>query len=302
MLMRIGRAMRRDWQLYALLFPAVVLIFIFCYLPMYGVQIAFRDFKAAFGIAGSRWVGLKNFADFFNSYYAPRLLLNTFLLNAFGLLCSFPIPIVMAILLNSLEWRRFKRFTQTAIYAPHFISPVVMIGMLYLFLSPNSGLVNKLLGLLGRNEIYFMSEVSWFRTLFIGSDIWQHAGWNTIIYIAALTAIDPELYEAATMDGAGKVQKIRYIDAPHLAPIIVILLILNCGAMLSSNTDKAWLMQTPGNIPASDIIGVYVYRMGMRQGQFSYVAAINLLINAINFVMIITVNGIAKRTGVTGLF
>ncbi|MDR0248668.1 MAG: ABC transporter permease subunit [Oscillospiraceae bacterium] len=299
---RVGRAARRDWQLYVLLLPAVGLVFIFCYLPLYGIQIAFRDFKAVFGITGSKWVGLKHYADFFASWQAPRLLLNTLLLNVYGLLWAFPVPVVMAILLNQLELRRFKRFTQTAIYTPHFISSVVMVGMLVLFLKPSSGLVNIVIEKLGGERMDFMMLPQWFRTLFIGSDLWQHAGWNTILYIAALTAIDPGLYEAATIDGATKTQKIRFIDIPHMVPIIVLLLILNCGAMMVSNTDKALLMITPGNMSKSDIIGTYVYRMGLQNGQFSYVAAINLLVNVINFALIVTVNQIAKKLNDTSLF
>jgi putative aldouronate transport system permease protein len=299
---RIGRAFKRDWQLYVLLAPALIMVFIFCYLPLWGTQIVFRDFKAAFGITGSEWVGLENFRDFFSQYSSLRLITNTLLLNVYGLLWSFPFPIIMAILLNQLDFKRFKRFTQTAIYSPHFISSVVMVGMLFLFLSTSNGLVNKLIEALGGKSVNFMMEAGWFRTLFIFTDIWQHAGWNTILYIAALTAIDPGLYEAATMDGASKFKKILYIDIPHLIPITVMLLILNCGAMLVSNTDKAFLMQQPGNISVSDIIGVYVLRMGIRGGDFSYTAAIGLFTNIINFLMIITVNWISRRLGETSLF
>lgn len=299
---RITRSVRNDWQLYILLLPAMGLVFIFCYLPLYGIQIAFRDYKAAFGIIGSQWVGLKNFQDFFSAYYFKRLMSNTFLLNLYGLLWGFPVPIFMAIMLNQIEWRRFKKFTQTVIYVPHFISTVVMAGMLYLFLSPDSGIVNTFLKSMGMQPIYFMVEPGWFRTLFIASDIWQHSGWNTILYIAALTGIDLGIYEAATIDGATKLQKIRHIDIPHLVPIVVMILILNCGSLLVSNTDKALLMQTAGNMPTSDIIGVYVYEMGLSKAQFSYTSAIGLFINVINFIMIVTVNWISKRLGETSLF
>jgi len=299
---RIGRAVQRDWQLYILLLPALTLIFIFCYLPLYGAQIAFRDYKAVFGITGSQWVGLKNFRDFFNAYYFGRLLENTFLLNLYGLLWGFPVPIILAIMLNQIEWPRFKKFTQTVIYIPHFISTVVMAGILYLFLSPDSGIINVFIEAFGGKPIHFMIEPNWFRPLFIISDIWQHAGWNTILYIAALTGIDPEIYEAATIDGATKLQKIKYIDIPHLTPIVVMMLILSCGSLLVSNTDKALLMQTPGNMVKSDIIGVYVYQMGLTKAQFSYTSAIGLFINVINFVMIITVNWISKKLGETSLF
>lgn len=295
-------AFKRHWQLYILLLPAVGLVFIFTYLPMYGIQIAFKDYRAAFGIAGSPWVGWKNFTDFFASYYSWRLISNTFLLNLYGLLWAFPFPIIMALFLYNLPWQRFRRFTQTVIYAPHFISPVVLVGILFLLLSPTTGLVNRAIEALGGTPIAFMLEQSWFRTVFIASDIWLHAGWNTILYIAALTAIDPALYEAATIDGATRWQKIRHIDFPHMLPVIVMLFILNCGAMLASNTDKALLMQTDPNIPVSDIIGVYVYRMGIQGGQFSYTAAINLLVNVINFALIMLVNWGARRSNQASLF
>ena len=292
----------RDWQLYVLLLPLLVYFAVFHYLPMYGVQIAFRQYRFVDGITGSRFVGLKHFEDFTSAYFFGRLLSNTFLLNLLGLIIGFPIPVILAILLNQLERARFKKFTQTAIYVPHFISTAVIAGMLYLFLSPTSGIVNYMIRALGGSSVNFMMEASWFRPLFIISDIWQHAGWNTILYLATLTAIDQEVYEAATIDGATKRQKIRYIDLPYLVPIMVMLLILNAGGLLASNTDKALLMQTPGNISTSDIIGVYVYNMGLGRGQFSFTAAIGLFVNVINFFMIISVNWVAKRVSDTSLF
>jgi putative aldouronate transport system permease protein len=298
----VRRVPRNDWQLWVLLLPALVYFFVFCYLPMYGIQIAFRDYKAVFGILGSKWVGFKNFTDFFSAYYFTRLLSNTFLLNIFGLLWSFPIPIILAISLNQLTNGGFKKFVQTSIYIPHFISTVVMAGMLYLFLSPTNGIFNKFIEMAGGTPIYFMAEPSWFRTLFIGSDIWQHAGWSTILYIATLTGIDPELYEAATVDGATKTQKIWYIDLPHLIPIAVMMLILSCGSLLVSNTDKALLMKTAANSARSDIIGVYVYEMGLGRAQFSYTAAIGLFTNVINFVTIMVVNFVSRKLGETSLF
>ena len=301
-LKRMGRRILNDWQIYALLLCAVVYFFVYNYLPLYGVQIAFRDFKAVFGITGSKWVGLKNFQDFFKAYYFGRLITNTLLLNVYGLLIGFPIPIILAILLNQLEWRPMKKFTQTAIYVPHFISTTVMAGILYLFLSPISGIVNSFIKDAGGKAINFMLEPGWFRTLFIGTDVWQHAGWNTILYIAALTSIDPEIYEAATIDGATKRQKIWHIDIPSLLPLATMMLILNCGSLMSSNTDKAFLMQTSGNMPVSDIIGVYVYTEGLSKIQFSYTAAINLFVNVINFVLILSVNFISKRVSETSLF
>ncbi|MDR2149517.1 MAG: ABC transporter permease subunit [Spirochaetaceae bacterium] len=298
----LNRARQNDWQLWVLLFPALLYFLVFCYLPMYGIQIAFRDYKAVSGITGSKWVGLKNFTDFFKAYYFTRLLGNTLLLNIFGLLWSFPIPIILAISLNQITKPRFKKFVQTAIYTPHFISTVVMAGMLYLFLSPTNGIFNKFIEMAGGTPIYFMAEPSWFRTLFIGSDIWQHAGWNTILYIATLTGIDPELYEAATVDGANKRQQILHIDIPHLMPIAVMMLILSCGSIMVSNTDKALLMKTASNSMRSDILGVYVYEMGLGRAQFSYTAAIGLFTNVINFLTIMVVNFTSKKLNETSLF
>ena len=301
---RVGRRLKNDCQIYVLLLPAIAFFVIFYYTPMYGIQIAFRDFKARFGITGSTWVGLKNFKDYFNSYYAPRQFFNTFILNFLSLIISFPIPIILAIMLNQLDRPKLKKFTQTAIYVPHFISTAVMVGMLYLLFSPSNGIVNitaaKMFG--QAKPIYYMALPEWFRPLYIGSDIWQHAGWNTILYIATLTAIDPALYEAAEIDGANKWQKIKHIDFPYLLPIATMLLILNCGGLLGSNTDKALLMQTPGNLPTSDIIGVYVYKRGLETAEFSYAAAIGLCVNVINFVMIVSVNALSKRLSETSLF
>jgi putative aldouronate transport system permease protein len=299
---RVGIRLGNDWQIYVLLVPALAYFFVWNYLPLYGIQIAFRDFKAVFGITGSEWVGLYHFKEFFNSYYFVRLLKNTFLLNFYGLLWGFPIPVILALLLNQIRFNRFKRFTQTVIYVPHFISTVVLAGMIYIFFSPSSGIINRLTVALGGKSIYYMLEPGWFRPLFIGSSIWQDAGWGTILYIAALTGIDPQIYEAATIDGANKMQKIWYIDIPSLIPIATMVLILSFGKLLTSNTQKALLMQTPGNIATSDIIGVYVYNIGLGKALYSYTAAIGLFLNLINFVMIVTVNSIAKRVGETALF
>ena len=256
---RFVHALSRDYQLWLLLLPVIIFFIVFHYLPLYGIQIAFKDYKPVLGIMGSKWVGLKHFKDFFGSYYSSRLLVNTFLLNLYNLLWGFPIPFFLAIMLNQFEHNGVKRFAQTIIYLPHFISNIVMAGILYLFLSPSGGIVNHFIETLGGTSIFFMNDASWFRTLFVGTEIWQHAGWSAILYIATLTGIDQSIYEAATIDGASKRQKVWYIDIPHLFPIATMLLILNCGHLLSSNVDKALVMQQPGNMATSDIIGVYVY-------------------------------------------
>ena len=294
--------LKNDWQIYVLLAPALAFFIVFCYFPMYGVQIAFRDYKAASGISTSQWVGLMHFRDFLSSYYCGRMFRDTFLLNFYGLIIGFPLPLILAIMLNQLDAPRFKGFTQTVIYVPHFISTVVLAGMIYLLFDQETGLVNRLVVLLGGKNTFYMMEAGWFRPLFIGSDVWQHSGWNTILYIAALTGISPELYEAATIDGANKRHKIIHIDLPHLLPIATMMLILNCGSLLSSNTDKALLLQTSGNIETSDIIGVYQYTVGISKAQYSYTSAIGLFMNVVNFVIIMSVNTVSKKLSETSLF
>lgn len=293
---------KNNWQLYVLILPAIIYFIVFNYMPLYGIQIAFKDFKAVFGISGSKWVGFKHFENFFHAYYFKRLLANTLLLNVYNLLWSFPVPIILAILLNQIKGPKIKRFIQTSIYVPYFISTVVLAGMLYIFLSPTSGIFNILRQALGMKAVDFMSDAKAFRTIYIVSGIWQSAGWGTILYIASLSGVDPSLYEAAEIDGASIWQKIRYIDMPSIVLVIVMVFILDCGKLLSSNTDKALVMQTAGNIPTSDIIGVYVYNVGLGSGQFSYTTAIGLFINIINFIIIITANQISKKISDVGLF
>lgn len=293
---------KNNWQLYVLILPVIIYFIVFNYMPLYGIQIAFKDFKAVFGISGSKWVGFKHFENFFHAYYFKRLLANTLLLNVYNLLWSFPVPIILAILLNQIKGPKIKRFIQTSIYVPYFISTVVLAGMLYIFLSPTSGIFNILRQALGMKAVDFMSDAKAFRTIYIVSGIWQSAGWGTILYIASLSGVDPSLYEAAEIDGASIWQKIRYIDMPSIVPVIVMVFILDCGKLLSSNTDKALVMQTAGNIPTSDIIGVYVYNVGLGSGQFSYTTAIGLFINIINFIIIITANQISKKISDVGLF
>ena len=292
---RLGRSIWDNRWLYLLILPATVYLIIFNYLPMYGVQIAFKNYKVVRGIAGSEWVGLKHFETFFNSYYCGRLISNTLVLNLLNLLFQFPIPILLAVIINSIRSPRLKKFTQTAIYVPHFISTVVMAGILYILLSPTTGIINNVIKVFGGTPIYFMNEASWFRPVYIISSIWQNAGWSSILYIAALAGVDPELYEAATIDGANKWHKVWYIDLPHILPTATMMLILNCGSLLSSSTQKTLLLQTAGNTATSDIIGTYVYNMGLGSGQFSYTSAIGLFVNVINFVMVLTVNTISGK-------
>jgi len=294
--------LKNSWQIYILVLPAMLYYFLFDYLPMYGVQIAFKDFKAVQGIWGSEWVGLKHFKNFFNAYYFERLFSNTILLNIYSLLWSFPIPIIIAIMLNYVRRDKLKRFMQTTIYVPHFVSTVVVAGMLYIFLSPSTGIFNIAREAIGLKAIDFMSEPSAFRTIYIASGIWTSAGYGSILYIASLTSVDPSLYEAAEIDGASIWQKIRFIDIPTILPMAAMRFILDWGGIMNSSTAKVLLLQTSGNVSTSDIIGVYSYTAGLQLGQFSYSSAISLFTNIINFVMLILVNKISKKLAGMSMF
>lgn len=299
--MRIKKSLHDNWQLYLMLAPAMLILLVFNYMPIYGVQIAFRNFIEIKGIMGSPWIGLQNFVDFFESYYWKRLILNTILLNVFMLAFSFPIPIMLAILLNHTPSQKFKRFIQVVTYSPYFISVVVLSGMLYIFLSPSNGIINHIIIYFGGQPIDFMGTPEWFRTVYVGSGIWQTTGFNMILFLAALSGVPTELYEAATMDGANKMHKILYIDIPCILPMIIMVLILNSGQLFNSEFQKTYLLQTAGNLPVSDTIGVYVYKMGLLDAQYSYTAAIDLMKNVINFAMILVVNRIAKLAGQSGV-
>ncbi|WP_372516754.1 ABC transporter permease [Paenibacillus silviterrae] len=292
----------RNYELYLLLFPTLLYFIIFHYIPIYGVQIAFKKFIASKGISGSPWVGFEHFERFFRSDQFLIVLKNTLGISLYELLVSFPVPIVLALMLNQLASEKFKKFVQTVTYAPHFISVVVVVGMLKLFLSPSTGLVNQIIALFGGESIFFLASVDWFKTLFIFSGVWQNAGWATIIYLAALAGVNPDLHEAAVMDGANKLQRVRHIDLPSIMPTIIILLILNIGHFMSVGYEKVYLMQNPLNLNASEVIQTYVYKTGLLNAQFSYSAAIGLFNSVVNFILLITVNQIAKRMKQTSLW
>lgn len=292
----------RNYELYLFLLPTVVYFAIFQYGPMYGIQIAFKRFTPSKGIWDSPWVGLDQFDRFFHSLQFWSILTNTVEISLYQLLVAFPIPIIFAILLNQVASNRFKKLVQTVTYAPHFISLVVIVGMLYLFLSPRNGILNELLGVFGIGPIFFLGEAAWYKTIFVFSGVWQNTGWSTIIYLAALTSINPDLHEAAVIDGASKVRRIWHIDIPGILPTIIILLILDIGNFLSVGFDKAYLLQNTLNIDASEIISTYVYKVGLLQTQYSYSAAIGLFNNVINLILLVSVNRIAKKLKQTSLW
>ncbi|TGY96969.1 sugar ABC transporter permease [Petralouisia muris] len=287
----LKQRMLDNWQLYAMLLIPIVLTIIYKYLPMYGIQIAFRDYKASRGMFGSEWVGLKWFARFFSAPTCVRMLKNTILLSFYSLLWSFPIPIILALMLNQVRFQRFKRTTQTVLYAPHFISTMVICGMIRIFLSPSGGLINLLLG----SSVDFLTESSAFRTIYIASGIWQDAGWGIIVYMATLSNIDTSLYEAAKVDGASLFQRILHIDIPELRSIMVLNLIMSAGGLMNVGFEKVWLLQTDLNKATSDVIAVYVYQQGIENAKYSYSTAVGLFNTAVNIILLIAVNKLASK-------
>ncbi|WP_099478718.1 ABC transporter permease [Paenibacillus ihbetae] len=292
----------RNWQLYVLISPVIAYYILFQYVPMYGIQIAFKDFIATQGIWGSPWVGLDHFERFFNGYYFWRLIKNTLGIGLYSLAVGFPVPIILALLMNEVRAEKFKRFVQTITYAPHFLSIVVVVGMMMIFLSPRYGILNHFIEMFGGKAINFMTEPGWFKTLYVLSDVWQTMGWSSIIYLAALAGIDNQLHEAARVDGATRLQRIWHINIPGIMPTIIILLILNIGSIMSIGFEKVLLMQNNLNMESSDIIATYVYRMGIQNAEYSFSAAVGLFNSVINFVLLVVVNFISRRVSETSLW
>lgn len=286
-----------------LFLPAAVYYLIFEYGPMFGIVVAFKDYNVFKGVWASDWVGLKYFKTFlFDNPDFLVLLRNTFLLGVYSLAWGFPAPIILALLLNELRSTVFKRFVQTVSYLPHFISNVIIASMIGMFLSPSGGLVNKIIGWFGAEPIYFLSHSEYFRTIYVSSGIWQGVGWGTIIFLAALTSVDPHLYEAAELDGAGRWKKMLHVSIPGIVPVIVILLILNIGGLLGTGFEKVFLLSNPTLFETADIFSTYTYRVGLLQGNFSYATAIGVFNGVVGFVMIVGANYIARRTRETSLW
>lgn len=297
---RLIRSIRKNWLLYVLLLPTLAYLLIFHYWPLYGIQIAFRRFTPSKGIWGSKWVGLANFEKFFSSYMFGDVLRNTIVLSVYQLVAAFPFPIILALLLNYCVSNRLRRITQMVTYAPHFISTVVLVGMLMVFMSQN-GIFNQLLGKVGLAPIPFLSDAKLFRHIYVWSHIWQRTGYNSVIFIAALASVSPELHEAAIVDGANKLQRIWHIDIPAILPTAIILLIMNTGNVLSIGFEKVYLMQNDLNLGVSEIISTYVYKIGLINAQYSYSTAIGLFNNLVNLVILLTVNKVADKLSGTSL-
>lgn len=303
-LRRACRQIGHNWGLYLLLLPSLALLILFSYKPMYGVVIAFKNYKNALGITGSPWATplFKYFEKFFKSYQFGTTIRNTLALNLYSLLAGFPIPILLALMINQITAKRFRKGFQTVLYLPHFISTVVMVGLLLIWLSPSRGLLGAMYGLFGKTAPNIMGEAGAFRSIYVWSDVWQHAGWDSIVFLAALSSIDPTLYEAAVVDGASRLQKQLYIDLPLLLPTASIMLILRAGGMMNVGFEKVFLMQNSLNMPTSEVIATYVYKMGLKSNQYSLSTAVNLFNNVINFALLIIVNGVTKKLGETSLW
>ncbi len=289
------RDIKLNYDLYLMTIPVVLYFLVFHYFPMYGVTIAFKDFNAVQGLLRSPWVGFKHFERFFRSYNFWVLLKNILGISIYSQIVSFPLPILFAIMLNEIRYVRFKKTVQMITYAPHFISTVVMVGMIITFLSPNNGIVNQVIKLLGFEPVFFMAKPEYFKSIYVFSGVWQGLGWGTIIYIAALSGIDKEIQEAAIVDGASKLRRIINIDIPCIMPTAIIILIMNMGSIMSVGFEKVFLMQNSLNMTTSDVISTYVYRVGIQGGEFSFSAAIGLFNAVINFGLLFIVNRIAKN-------
>jgi putative aldouronate transport system permease protein len=294
--------MVKRYDLYLMLLVPIAWYLIFHYGPLYGLQIAFKNFNPAKGIIGSGWVGFDHFERFFDSYYFGRLLWNTLSINLFSLLIAFPISIVLALIVNEIRSKSFSKLLQNITFIPHFISVVVIVGILNVFLSPTTGPINSLIEAFGGSPIRFLEEAGWFKTIFIGSNIWQNMGWQSIIYIAALSGINPQLYEAAKMDGASRMRRVWHISLPGIVPVIVIMLILDIGHFMDIGFEKILLMQNNLNLEASDVISTFVYTTGILKGEYSYTAAIGLFNSVINLVLLLLVNRFARKTSETSLW
>lgn len=286
--------LKTGWQLYVLILPAVIYIFLMNYLPLFGVQIAFKDYRPSKGILGSTWVGLKYFRQFINYPNFRLIITNTLRISLYTLL-TFPCAVIFALLLNEIQRTGVKKGIQMITYAPHFFSTVVVCSMVLLFLRKDSGVINNLLSMIGMERREFINVANYFEDIYVWSGVWQNLGWNSIIYISALSSVSPDLVEAARIDGANRLDIIRHINIPCIAPTIIIMLILSCGSILSVGFEKTFLLQKSLNLSRSQIISTYTYEVGLKNAQYSYSAAIGLFNTVVNFLLLILVNAVARR-------
>jgi len=288
--------------MYLLLIPGVIYFIIFHYIPMYGVIIAFQDFKFTKGIWGSEWTGFENFRYLFGLRDFYNVFRNSIVLSLLRLVINFPIPIILALLINEIPFLKFKRISQTIIYLPHFISWVVLGGIIINVLSPTWGLVNNFLSGIGVEPVFFLAADKYFRGIIVVSNVWKGAGWGTIIYLAAITSINPELYEASTIDGASRFQRIWHITLPGIRSTVVILLLLSVGNLMSNGFEQIYILQNSANVTVSEVFETYTYKIGVVNGRFSFSTAVGLFNSVIGLVLLLIANSLAKLTGEEGIF
>lgn len=303
---KLRKIFRRDWRLYVFMLIPLIWVIIFCYAPMFGAQIAFRKYQPRLGIWDSPWVGFYQFKKFFNSYQFSRVMMNTVVISLYTILCSFPLPIIFALVLNSTRSRKFRTVTQTIVTMPHFISVVVLVGILLQIFNSRTGVYGTLMeSIIGAYPEDLFSKPANFRHMYVWSGVWQQFGWNSIVYIAALAAVSPELHEAAQIDGASRFQRMLHVDFPAILPTITIMLILRMGSVMTIGFEKVYLMQNSLNLTASEIISTYVYKVGLSSAgttDLSYSTAIGLFNSAINLVLISVTNFIARKLDGNGLW
>ena len=301
-LKRLGKDIKKNWILYLLVLPGLAYYFIFKYIPMYGILLAFKKYKVKLGITGSPWVGFDNFSRFFNSYNCGLLIKNTIEISVYGLLVGFPLAIIFAVLLNYVRGKHLKKTVQMVSYAPYFISTVVLCGMLSIFMNLNTGIFNQILVKLGFRAIDFLANPNYFKSIYVWSGVWHGMGWSAIIYISALSGVDYEMHEAAIIDGASKMQRIRYIDIPSIKPTIIMNLILQLGSLMSVGFEKPFLLQNSLNLQESEIISTYVYKMGLVNRDFGFATAVGLFNSLINMLLLLSANKLSRKVAGESLF
>lgn len=299
---RLWENMKKNWILYVMILPVVIYYIIFAYAPMYGIQLAFKDYRVKDGIMGSPWVGLEHFTRFFNSYNFGSLLKNTIGISVYSLLVGFPIPIIFALMLNYLRNKFLKKTVQMVSYAPYFISTVVMCGMIAIFMNPDTGILNVIRNFFGMESVDFLAKPEWFKDIYVWTGVWQGMGWSSIIYISALSGVDYQLHEAAIMDGATKIQRMIHVDLPSIKPTIIMLLILQIGSLMNVGFEKVFLLQNTLNKSAASVISTYTYEVGLINSDYGYSTAVGLFNSLINVILIVGANQICKKLADESLF
>lgn len=299
---RIVEHLKREWQLYAMLLPTIIWLLLFLYKPMYGLQIAFKDYSIFRGIAGSPWVGFEHFDNLFNNDQFIRAVRNTIIMSVYGLLFGFPVPILLALMFNEVLNQTFKKSAQTIVYLPHFISSVIIAGIVITSFSPSAGIVNTILEWFGMDSVYFLTKPEWFRPIFIGTGIWQEAGFQSIVYLAAIAGVSPTLYESAVVDGASRWQMMWKITVPSIMATIIIMLIIRIGNILEISFEMIILLYQPATYETADVVNTFIYRQGLQGGQYDFAAAAGLFNAVVAFILVMTANTISKRYSRTSLW